>query len=260
MSPDPLDGFQRTQTPSSSCHSSLEELVNDFSAGKITSLHTFLAAARATGASPHEIKNYVDQVIALREYYEPDRSKSPSQERVQSLNEQEACLRTALNETAWAQLEAKIRDVEPPCPVGNAQDHGVSLLECLLRSDPSASISTSTGLSPAILAAAPHLAHLSSPSSLDQHVQQTIELCRTLAVEKDVDFLVELLQAYQIKDFFAQSFWHLIIQDRYVDFEKLFASLSGTVNHHDDSQTFAGSYLLVKKDTNSVLCFQITQS
>ncbi|KAF9010387.1 hypothetical protein BDZ89DRAFT_1143527 [Hymenopellis radicata] len=137
MSPDPLDGFQRTQTPSFL-----------FASSSTTSLlaKSPFSTPSSTEASPHEIKDYVDQVIALREYYEPDRSKSPSQE---------------------------------------------------------------------------------------------------------LDLLVELLQARQLKDPFARSFWCLIIQGRYVDFEKLFTSLSGTVNHHDDLQTFAGIYLLIKKDTYS---------
>ena len=44
------------------------------------------------------------------------------------------------------------------------------------------------------------------------------------------------------------SIWKLIVEDRYVDFAKLFASMDPGYDPNDDLKDFGGGYALVKKD------------
>ncbi|KIJ92812.1 hypothetical protein K443DRAFT_113006, partial [Laccaria amethystina LaAM-08-1] len=46
--------------------------------------------------------------------------------------------------------------------------------------------------------------------------------------------------------------WHNIIQDQFVNFEKLYASMDRGYSHQDDAKDFAGGYALVRKDQYSV--------
>ena len=45
-----------------------------------------------------------------------------------------------------------------------------------------------------------------------------------------------------------QSIWHTIIQDMYVNFEKLYATMDQTYNHQDESKDFVGGFAFVWKD------------
>ncbi|KAJ3964402.1 hypothetical protein EV361DRAFT_812167 [Lentinula raphanica] len=101
----------------------------------------------------------------------------------------------------------------------------------------------------ALLEAAPHLAHLSGPSSLPAHVQKTWELKNLFAAESNLDPVVSLLAAQPFSDPLPVSLLRLIVKDRFVDFDKVYAALvSFSSSTYDDSRDFGSEYKLVQKD------------
>jgi hypothetical protein len=140
----------------------------------------------------------------------------------------------------WANLGAKIAQLGV-LPVNTSPSVPSDSLATLLGlRRPSAAL-----LSPSLLTAAPHLAHLSS-STGDSHIDKTCDLRSRFAAEKDT--LVELVQRQHFVDPVPRSLWRLIVQDRYVDFEKLFSALVSGYDHYDDPTDFHGGYVLIKKD------------
>jgi hypothetical protein len=59
------------------------------------------------------------------------------------------------------------------------------------------------------------------------------------------------MQLQELADPLPRSIWRSIIQDHYVDFEKVFAALGSGYDHQDDPKEFAGGFALVKKDQAS---------
>jgi len=56
------------------------------------------------------------------------------------------------------------------------------------------------------------------------------------------------MRGQNISQLLPQLIWKLIIEDQYVDFAKLFASMDPGYNPYDDPKDFGGGYALVKKD------------
>ena len=214
----------------------LQDLVSRFEDGEFPSLRDFYTACRATGASNAEILDYQDQIRPIYQQCHAPIAPEPVADDAEPIQTEE--VRRALRETQWAAFEAKVNALQDTEPVSTA------FLDRLLAS---ASTSTS-GISSSVLAAAPHLAKLITPESQDPILQQTFKLRSAFGAEKDVDGIVDLLQSQHILDPFARSLWRLIVQDRFVDFEKLYASIVGSSDVYDDGKEFAGGYLLVKKE------------
>jgi len=95
----------------------------------------------------------------------------------------------------------------------------------LLKSSSPTSSSVIPSIPAAVLAAAPHLANLSSSIAGDSHLEETWKLRRAFSFEKAIDSILEMVQVQSLKDPLPRSIWRSIIQDQYVDFEKLYASM-----------------------------------
>ncbi|EDR09773.1 uncharacterized protein LACBIDRAFT_325572 [Laccaria bicolor S238N-H82] len=59
------------------------------------------------------------------------------------------------------------------------------------------------------------------------------------------------MQLQPLVDPIPRPLWRAIIQDQYVDFEKLHASMDRGFSHNDDAKDFAGGFSLVRKDQYS---------
>lgn len=145
---------------------------------------------------------------------------------------------------AWKVLEAKLKKVrnnsKTPSRLGS--DLQVRLAE-LLGDDES---SEPLGFPASVLDAAPHLKDLPSPSFDDPHLGQTWRLKR--AYEKAIDNVIDGMRGQEIAQPLPRSIWKTIIEDRYVDFEKLFAGMDPNYDPNDESKDFGGGFALIKKD------------
>ena len=59
---------------------------------------------------------------------------------------------------------------------------------------------------------------------------------------------VSSMRAQNLSQPLPCSIWKLIIEDRYIDFPKLFASMDPGYDPNDDPKYFGGGYTLIKKD------------
>ena len=122
------------------------------------------------------------------------------------------------------------------------KDFQVRLAELLGESEPSAP----SGFPVSVLEAAPHLKELASHTFDDPHLGSTWRLRR--AYEKEVDSVVDGMRGQEIAQPLPRSIWKSIIEDRYVDFEKLFAAMDPGYDPYDIPRDFAGGFALIKKD------------
>ncbi|KAG7449752.1 uncharacterized protein BT62DRAFT_885778, partial [Guyanagaster necrorhizus] len=72
------------------------------------------------------------------------------------------------------------------------------------------------------------------------------------ATEKSLDNLITVLQAQSLSKPIAQLFWQLIIQDQYVDFSKLFASIDQGYDHNEEAKELMAEYTIIRKNILSV--------
>jgi len=82
------------------------------------------------------------------------------------------------------------------------------------------------------------------------HLDETWKLRQLFTAEK-VDAIVDLMQQQQLDEPIPRSIWRDIIQDRFVNFEKLYASMDLGYDHQDELKDFLGGYAIVKKDQAS---------
>jgi hypothetical protein len=107
--------------------------------------------------------------------------------------------------------------------------------------------SRSDGIPDSVLSAVPQLASLSGAIG-DDHLQETFRLRRIFASEKALDPTVDLMQQQQLDIPIPHGLWKDIIQDRFVNFEKLFASMDVGYDHSEVPKDFHARFVLVKKD------------
>jgi len=100
-----------------------------------------------------------------------------------------------------------------------------------------------------VLDGAPHLRDLNTKLGRDPHLEDTWRLRALYTSTKDsIEPIINLMQIQPLDQPLPWSIWKLIIQDQYVNFEKLFAATDPGYNHHDDAKDFGNGYVLVKKD------------
>jgi hypothetical protein len=97
------------------------------------------------------------------------------------------------------------------------------------------------------LSQAPHLAKLTT-SSGDLHLDKTWKLCQLFTA---VNTIVDVMQQQQLDEPIPRSIWCEIIQDQFVNFEKLYVSMDLGYNHQDELKDFLSGYAIVKKDQAS---------
>jgi hypothetical protein len=111
------------------------------------------------------------------------------------------------------------------------------------------------------LLAAPHLAGLLlATNESDQIISATWKIRNALASEKCVDNVVAILQQQNLRDPLPLSIWRDIVNDKYVNFEKLFASTVPGFDHNDEPKILSGEYAVVKKNDVSRKKLVLTES
>lgn len=164
--------------------------------------------------------------------------------------EQEAIRAKAVEDAAWANLQAKLHMLKADGASAKPSLDSASLLASLLRLNVTLT-PKSASISSTILSQAPHIAALVSSRISDPHIAETFRLRQLFAMEKSFDNLIAILQALPLKEPIARPFWHLIIQDHYVDFAKLFASMDHGYDHNEDAKEFFAGFAIIKKDISS---------
>jgi hypothetical protein len=109
------------------------------------------------------------------------------------------------------------------------------------------------GLSTTVLAGAPHLANVGAPTG-DPILDETTRLKELFTAEKAIEAIVSKMRSHASYDSVPQSICRDIVNDKYVDFAKLHASLEPSYNHDDDVKDLAigeDTYSVVKKDSIS---------
>jgi len=152
----------------------------------------------------------------------------------------------AVDAAAWKVLEAKLRKAEGDKGQTHFEkDFGTRLAELLGESEPAAP----SGFPASVLDAAPHLKGLASRAFDDPHLGTTWRLRR--AYGKEVEGVIDGMRSQDLAQPLARSIWRSIIEDRYVDFEKLFATMDPGYDPNDDAKDFAAGFSLVKKESVS---------
>ncbi|KAJ7694418.1 hypothetical protein B0H17DRAFT_931845, partial [Mycena rosella] len=157
--------------------------------------------------------------------------------------------RTNAEEIEWSVLRSKISSLFP-----GRQPSRSSLTATELEKFLGLHLSNSsspTSIPAATLLAAPHLARLTAGINADPHMEETWKLRKAYGSDKALDPIVDVMQLQDLVDPLPRSIWKCIIQDHYVDFEKVFAAMDSGYDHHDDPKEFAGGFSLVKKDAAS---------
>ena len=151
----------------------------------------------------------------------------------------------------WAVLNAKLSCL--------ASSQGSDVPTLILSTDDLAKLlgverSAPQSLPAIVLALAPHLVELSTSAISDPHIEETWKLRQAIGMDKTIDSLINLMQVQLLADPIPQSIWRSIVQDHYVDFEKLFASMDKGYDHNDEPRDFGGGYTLVKKEQATAKC------
>ena len=112
----------------------------------------------------------------------------------------------------------------------------------------SGSKTLSSSIPSSVLDAAPHLRHLTTNTIKDPHLEETWKLQNSFMGNDALDPIITLLQSQSLAQPLPQSIWKPIVQDHYVDFEKLLASMEPGYDHNNELKDFGDGYALVRKD------------
>jgi hypothetical protein len=121
-------------------------------------------------------------------------------------------------EIGWGILRAKLGSLRSSNSNNSISFEDISKLLGVDSSSPS-------GIPSSVLSAAPHLVSITNDLVKDQHLQETWNLRRAYASEKAIEPIINLMQSRHFTDPIPHSIWRTIIQDMYVNFEKLHASM-----------------------------------
>jgi len=104
------------------------------------------------------------------------------------------------------------------------------------------------GIPTTVLLAAPHLTSmLLASDERDPILSATWKIRNALTSEKCIEHVVAILQQQDLRDPLPVSIWRDIVNDKYVNFEKLFASTVPGFDHNDEPKILAGEYAVIKK-------------
>ncbi|KAF5383038.1 hypothetical protein D9615_004923 [Tricholomella constricta] len=156
----------------------------------------------------------------------------------------EAARSRAVDAAGWAILQAKIGRLQPA--LSGSGDGGAlgsdALAELLgLHRGPEPLLPAS------VLAVAPHLGHLAA-SLNDPHLDETWKLRRAYTTDKVIDAVVNVLQTQPLPDPISRSMWRSIVQDQFVDFERLYATMDRGYDHNDEQSELPGGFALIRRD------------
>ncbi|KIK49893.1 hypothetical protein GYMLUDRAFT_253463 [Collybiopsis luxurians FD-317 M1] len=195
----------------------MEQIVEQYRKSEITVMDAFCAIKDST-TDAAVAKDYVDEILQIQRDKNAAKPRSIAQlPEDPETDPDHVSAQEAANAALWASLEASLLPDTPAAPATSSNISSSALIKLLANS-----IKPSSGLSTALLTAAPHLASLSSPISV--------------AIHSFVDPL-------------PHSLLRLIIKDQFVDFEKVHAAVTQPGLVHDDSKDFGSEYKLVRKES-----------
>ena len=255
-----------------------ETIILDVVEGQLP-LQEFAKHLQDAGASPVEGEDYLQQLTQQLEQQRKGKEKErqpnaqPGEQGIQEstpegLSETEAVefhtrrealleevhireaadRRTAVDTAAWAVLNAKLSRLVSP----QGSDEATSLLSANdLAKLLGIKCLAPQSLPASVLALAPHLAELSTSAISDPHIEETWKLWQAIGTDKTINSLINLMQVQPLTDPIPHSIWRSIIQDHFVNFEKLFASMDQGYDHNDEPRDFGRGYALVKKEQAS---------
>ena len=150
----------------------------------------------------------------------------------------------AVEEAAWASLRSKLETATGPSPSGTSSSFLDKLLELVNQE-----ASGSSSLSKSVLAVAPHLAEDEHSIFDDPYLCETQKCKIAYAGQKPFENLIIKAQGRKVIEPIANSIWRLIILDKYVDFEKLYATLDPSYNPNDEAKEINDKFTLLEKNT-----------
>ena len=107
--------------------------------------------------------------------------------------------------------------------------------------------SSSTSLLKSVLAVAPHLADDEDSVFKDPYLGETQKCRMVYASQKPFKNLVIKAQGQKVLEPVANSIWRLVILDKYIDFEKLYATLDPGYNPNDEAEELNEKFTLLEK-------------
>ncbi|KAF8809378.1 hypothetical protein BYT27DRAFT_7047359, partial [Phlegmacium glaucopus] len=163
----------------------------------------------------------------------------------------------AVEEAAWASLRAKLESDSPSVSSAPSSTALEKVLEFFGSSQGS---SASTSLSKSVLAVAPHLAVDDDTVFEDPYLKETQQYKTAYTNQKPFEHLIDKAQGRKIREPIANSIWKLVILDKYVDFEKLYATLDPSYNPNDEGRDLNDKFTLLEKNTVSSKRMVLTES
>ncbi|KAI0692781.1 hypothetical protein BC835DRAFT_1416340 [Cytidiella melzeri] len=159
----------------------------------------------------------------------------------------------AANDADWAIFTAKARAgmFRPPgitvSGPGNQASTGPGVPAGLPAPTAGFPPSTFPALSPTFLHSL--AAASTTAAAVNPHIQETMRVLQACSATDKIDLYVDSLQLVSLDEPLVKSVWKKILQDQYVEFEKLYATLDNPeIDFDDSSREFAAGYVIVKKD------------
>lgn len=242
-------------------------VVEDCLAGKME-LNAVADNLKAIGVTPEAAQDYVEQIVqrigekkdgSIPNELEGSREATPEglndddreefrrqrEELFEQVNRKNREVQERASEAAaWGVLTAKLASLRSQGISNNPAEQLAAIFNI------STPTTASGSLSGTLLSQAPHLAKLAA-SSGDSHLDETWKLRQLFTTEKAIDAIVDIMQQQKLDEPIPRSIWREIVQDRFVNFEKLYASMDLGYDHQDELKDFPGGYAIVKKDQAS---------
>ncbi|KAF8806497.1 hypothetical protein BYT27DRAFT_7257225 [Phlegmacium glaucopus] len=154
----------------------------------------------------------------------------------------------AVEEAAWASFHAKLNSVSGPR--SGSSDLPPDALDKVLELF-SQEVMPTSSLSKSVLAVAPHLADDDDLVYENPFLNETQKCKIAYTNQKPFENLIIKAQGRKIREPIANSIRKLVILDKYVDFEKLYATLEPGYNPNDDAKDLNDIFSLLEKNSIS---------
>ena len=214
---------------------------------------TLADALKELGLRAIEAVDYIEefnQRLAIRRSKAKRPETPPSEPHVQESDHvaQQDERDKAVEEAAWASLRSGLEATAPTMSTGTGCSRDVldKMLELFGQET-----SSSTSLSKSVLAVAPHLAEDGNTVFEDPYLSETQNYKIAYTSQKPFENLIIRAQGRKVQEPIANSIWRLVILDKYVDFEKLFATLDPSYNPNDEAKELSDKFTLLEKNSIS---------
>ena len=205
---------------------------------------------KAIGLRSVEARDYIEEYgqrmeIRRAKARQPDTHEEPVTEAAEPVDEQ-GNRDDAVEEAAWAALRSKLEMADHDMSSGSRTDFLDRMFEFLGQET-----SSSSSLSKSVIAVAPHLADDQDSVFDDAYLNETLKCKSAFANQKPFENLIIKAQGRRVLEPIANSIWKLVILDKYVDFEKLYATLDPGYNPNDEAKEINEKFTLLEKNSIS---------